>query len=171
MCHKIINGRSCIPSSTFSQHPYPSLRHSHSILLFAPQTHSVSHRFSFFISVVPLWNPLPLTIPFTSSAVTFKSHVVAYMYQFCLLYLLFFCFGGSTWISIYFAFGIPICLTLSCIKICIKKRKNSAKPKPYLLACTSVSFIELCYVHKTQILLLGNRLYTLYVILLCQGKK
>lgn len=80
MCHKIINGRSCIPSSTFSQHPYPSLRHSHSFPLFVPQSHSVSHRSSFFISVVPLWNSLPSTIPLASSAVTFKSHVVAYMY-------------------------------------------------------------------------------------------
>ena len=41
---------------------------------------SFSYRFSFFISVVPLWNSLPSTIPFASSAVTFKSHVVAYMY-------------------------------------------------------------------------------------------
>ena len=80
VCSKIISGRSCIPPSTFSQHPYPSLRHSHSFPLFAPQTHSVSHRYSFFISVVPLWNSLPSTIPFASSAATFKSHVVAHMY-------------------------------------------------------------------------------------------
>ena len=34
MCHKIINGRSCIPSSIFSQHPYPSQRHSHRFLFY-----------------------------------------------------------------------------------------------------------------------------------------
>ena len=77
MCRKIVNGQSCIPPSAFTPHPYPSLRHSDSLPLLVPQTHSVSHRSSVFVSVVSLWNSLPSTIPLTSSA-TFKTHMVAY---------------------------------------------------------------------------------------------
>ena len=51
-------GQSCIPPSTFSPHPYPSLWHSHSLPLLVPRTHLVS----VFVSVVSLWNSLPSTI-------------------------------------------------------------------------------------------------------------
>ena len=63
---------------------------------------SISDAF-FCVSVVPLWNSLPSTIPLTSSAVTFKCLTLLFI---CIIFLcffhlrifvcrFFFCFCGS----------------------------------------------------------------------------
>ena len=76
---------------------------------------------------------LILTIPLASSAVTFKSHVVAYMYEICLLVFTFLLFLGEALELAYILLsGIPIYLTLSCIKIWIKKKKKKIKMLKYV---------------------------------------
>ena len=54
MCYKIINGRSCIPPNTFSQHPYPSLRHCHTFPCLFRRLIQYLIDPPFFVSVVPL---------------------------------------------------------------------------------------------------------------------
>ena len=72
LCYKIVKNLSCIPSSNFVSHPHPSLRHSHNLCLLYPLTRSNSHKFSFFVSVVPLWNSLPSPVVNASSLNSFK---------------------------------------------------------------------------------------------------
>jgi len=95
MCHKIINGRSCIPSSTFSQHPYPSLRHSHSLPLFVPQSHSVSHRSSFLYLLFLCGTLCPQLFHLHLQLLPLSPMLLLICIKYVSLYLLFFCFWGS----------------------------------------------------------------------------
>ena len=70
--HEIVKNLSCIPSSNFVSHPHPSLHHSHNLCLLYPLTRSNSHKFSFFVSVVPLWNSLPSPVVNATSLNSFK---------------------------------------------------------------------------------------------------
>ena len=72
LCYKIVKNLSCIPSSNFVSHPHPSLRHSHNLCLLYPLTSSNSHKFSFFVSVVLLWNSLPSPVVNAYSLNSFK---------------------------------------------------------------------------------------------------
>ena len=72
LCYNIVKNLSFIPSSNFVSHPHPSLRHSHNLCLLYPLTRSNSHKFSFFVSVVPLWNSLPSPVVNASSLNSFK---------------------------------------------------------------------------------------------------
>ena len=73
LCYKIVKNLSCIPSSNFVSYPHPSLRHSHNLCLLSPLTRSNSHKFSFFVSVVPLWNSLISPVVNASSLISFKN--------------------------------------------------------------------------------------------------
>jgi len=59
VCYNILNNYSCIPPSVFTPHLYPHLRHSHSKMVLRPNAKTNSHRYSFFIDVMPIWNSLP----------------------------------------------------------------------------------------------------------------
>ena len=72
LCFRILKGHSLIPSSFFTPHPSPHLRHNHSYPLFYPLCHSRSHLSSFNISVIPLWNCLPSHLVNVSSPDSFK---------------------------------------------------------------------------------------------------
>ena len=62
LCYRILNNMSIIPPTFFTAHPSPHLRHNHSLPLYYPPIRSTSHLSSFSISVVPLWNNLPVDI-------------------------------------------------------------------------------------------------------------
>ena len=62
LCYRILNNCSIIPSSFFTPHPSPHLRHNHSLPLYYPPIRSTSHLSSFSVSVVPIWNCLPSDI-------------------------------------------------------------------------------------------------------------
>ena len=61
VCYNILNNYSCncIPPSVFTPHLYPHLRHSHSKMVLRPNAKTNSHKYSFFIDVIPIWNSLP----------------------------------------------------------------------------------------------------------------
>ena len=71
--YNILNNLSCISSSTFTPHPSPSPRHPHNQILFKPFVPTLSHRHSFFIDVIPIWNSLPSHIVNSPSSNTCKS--------------------------------------------------------------------------------------------------
>ena len=66
LCYRIVNSLSVLPSSFFTPHPAPHLRHNHSLPLYYPPIHSVSHLSSFSSSVIPLWNCLSSDIAMAS---------------------------------------------------------------------------------------------------------
>ena len=72
LCFRIVKGNSLIPSSFFTPHPSPHLRHNHSLPLYYPTCHSRSLLSSFAISVVPRWNCLPSSLVDVSSINSFK---------------------------------------------------------------------------------------------------
>ena len=69
LCYRIISNHSIIPSSLFTPHPSPKLRHKHSIPLYYPQVRSTSHLSSFG---VPIWNCLPPDVVTAPSSDSFK---------------------------------------------------------------------------------------------------
>ena len=69
LCYRIISNHSFIPSSLFTPHPSPKLRHKHSIPLYYPQVRSTSHLSSFG---VPIWNCLPPDVVTAPSSDSFK---------------------------------------------------------------------------------------------------
>ena len=52
LCYRIVNGRSIIPPSLFTSHPYSSLRHAHHMPLYYPKFRTTSHQASFYVSVI-----------------------------------------------------------------------------------------------------------------------
>ena len=58
--NRILNN--CSIPSLFTPHPSPHLRHNHPFALYYPTCHSTAHLSSFAISVVPLWNCLPIGV-------------------------------------------------------------------------------------------------------------
>ena len=72
LCHRILLGNSIIPSSTFTPHPTPHLRHTNCMPLFCPHVKTRAHLSSFMISVIPLWNSLLQSIMSHFSTPSFK---------------------------------------------------------------------------------------------------
>ena len=62
LCNRTLNNCSILPPSLFTPHPSPHLRHNHPFALYYPTCHSTAHLSSFAISVVPLWNCLPIGV-------------------------------------------------------------------------------------------------------------
>ena len=62
LCNCILNHCSILSPSLFTPHPSPYLRHNHPYALYYPTCHSTAHLSSFAISVVPLWNCLPIDV-------------------------------------------------------------------------------------------------------------
>ena len=62
LCNQIVKGYSILPPSFFTPHPFRHLRHNHSLPLYHPPCCSTAHPSSFSVSVVPLWNHLPIDI-------------------------------------------------------------------------------------------------------------
>ena len=60
--YNITNKLSRLPPTVFINHPSPSPRHPHNKILFQPYVSTLSHRHSFFIDVIPIWNSLSLTV-------------------------------------------------------------------------------------------------------------
>ena len=73
--YNILNNLSRIPQTNFTNHPSPSPRHQHNKILFQPFVSTLSHRHSFFIDVIPLWNSLPAFIVNSPSPHIFKSRL------------------------------------------------------------------------------------------------
>ena len=73
LCFRILSDRSIIPSSFFTPHPYPNLRHTNSRpLYYDPSVKSKSHLSSFKLSCVPIWNCLPPHCVLATSSCSFK---------------------------------------------------------------------------------------------------
>ena len=77
VCYNILNNYSCIPPSVFTPHPYPHLRHSHSKMVLRPNAKTNSHKYSFFIDVIPIWNSLPPDVINSPSPMSFKARISA----------------------------------------------------------------------------------------------
>ena len=75
LCYKILNNHSCIPPLMFSPHPSPSPRHPHNQMLFQPYAKTNSHKSSFFIHIIQLWNHLPSSVVSCLSPASFKSNL------------------------------------------------------------------------------------------------
>ena len=77
----VLNDFSCIPASSFTLHPRPSPRHPHNRIIFMPLIKTVTHKSSFFIDVIHLWNILPLSVSVsTESPSSIKSALQNYVY-------------------------------------------------------------------------------------------
>ena len=74
LCHRILSGYSILPPSIFIPHP-STLRHSYHLPLYRPVTRSTAYSASFFPSVIPLWNNLPLDTVLATSLSGFKSQI------------------------------------------------------------------------------------------------
>ena len=74
LCHRILSGYSILPPSIFIPHP-STLRHSHHLPLYRPVTRSTAYSASFFPSVIPLWNNLPLDTVLATSQSGFKFQI------------------------------------------------------------------------------------------------
>ena len=72
-CFNIINGYSCIPPNLFTPHPSPSPRNSHNQIILIPHAKTNSHKYSFFIGVIPHWNCLPQKLVDCKTPQAFKS--------------------------------------------------------------------------------------------------
>ena len=59
LCNRIFNGYSftILPPSLFTPHPFPHLRHNHSLPLYHPTCRSTDHLSPFSVSVVPIMEP------------------------------------------------------------------------------------------------------------------
>ena len=75
LCNRIVKGYSILPPSFFTPHPFPHLRHNHSLPLYHPPCRSTAHLSSFSVSVVPLWNHLPIDIVCAPSLYSFKKRL------------------------------------------------------------------------------------------------
>ena len=75
LCNRILKGYSILPPSLFTPHPFPHLRHNHSLPLYHPTCRSTAHLSSFSVSVVPLWNRLPMDIVCAPSLYSFKKRL------------------------------------------------------------------------------------------------
>ena len=75
LCNCILRGYSILPPSFFTPHPFPHLRHNHSLSLYHPTCRSIAHLSSFSVSVVPLWNHLPMDIVCAPSLWSFKKRL------------------------------------------------------------------------------------------------
>lgn len=75
LCRRILCGDSLIPPTVFTPHPSLSVRHLNSKPLFQPFVRTYYHRYSYFVSVVPLWNAIPDRIITLSSGLAFKRHL------------------------------------------------------------------------------------------------
>ena len=62
VCFNILNNLSIISPNVFTLHPRPSPRHPHNQIIFKPYVKTLAHRHSFFVSVIPIWNSLPLNV-------------------------------------------------------------------------------------------------------------
>ena len=56
VCYNIVHQYSSISPTTFTFHPHPSPWCLQNKILFKPFVSTSAHRFSFFISIIPLWN-------------------------------------------------------------------------------------------------------------------
>lgn len=72
LCNRILNNCSILQPSLFTPHPSSHLRHNHHHALYYPTCHSTAHLSSFAISVLPLWNSLPLDVVCAPSVSSFK---------------------------------------------------------------------------------------------------
>lgn len=79
VCRRILSGNSIIPPSVFSPHSNRSVRHTNSYPLFQPFVKTNYHRFSFFVSCVPLWNAIPESIVGLNTNLAFKRHLKKYL--------------------------------------------------------------------------------------------
>ena len=70
------NDRSC---SVFTPHPSQVVRHVNSCPLFVPFVKTQSHRCSFFVCVIAIWNSLPEEIVSLSTDLAFKRHLRQYL--------------------------------------------------------------------------------------------
>jgi len=75
VCYNILNNYSCIPPSVFTPHPYPHLRHSHSKMVLRPNAKTNSHKYSFFIDVISIWNSLPPDVINSPCPMSFKARI------------------------------------------------------------------------------------------------
>ena len=73
--YNIVNKLSRIPLAVFVQHPSPSPRHPHNKILLQPYVSTLSHRYSFFVDVIPLWNSLSSSIVNSPSPYAFKTRL------------------------------------------------------------------------------------------------
>ena len=73
--YNILNNHSRIPQTTFTHQPHPSPRHPHNKILFQPFVPTLSHRHSFFVDVIPVWNSLSSFIVNSPSPNIFKSRL------------------------------------------------------------------------------------------------
>ena len=71
LCCRILVGDSLILDSTFSPHTSRTVRHINS----SPFVKTSYHLYSFFVSVIPLWNSIPDHVICASSVLTFKRHL------------------------------------------------------------------------------------------------
>ena len=72
VCFNILNNLSIISPNVFTLHPRPSPRHPHNQIIFKPYVKTLAHRHSFFVSVIPIWNSLPLNVISSPSPSAFK---------------------------------------------------------------------------------------------------
>ena len=75
LCNRILNNCSILPPSLFTPHPSLHLRHNHPFALYYPTCNSTAHLSSFAISVVPLWNCLPVDVVCAPSLYSFKKRL------------------------------------------------------------------------------------------------
>ena len=73
--YNITNKLSRLPPTVFINHPSPSPRHPHNKILFQPYVSTLSHRHSFFIDVIPIWNSLSSFVVNSPSPNVFKSRL------------------------------------------------------------------------------------------------
>ena len=72
LCRRILLGGSIIPASVFSPHPHPSPRLHHCMALQGQRAKTSAHLYSYFPSVIKLWNKLPSEFISVSTQATFK---------------------------------------------------------------------------------------------------
>ena len=76
LCFRILSDHSIVPSSFFTPHPHPNLRHTNSRpLYYGPSVKSKSHLSSFKFSCVPIWNCLPPHCVLATSSCSFKKAI------------------------------------------------------------------------------------------------
>ena len=113
LCYRIINNLSVIPHSFFTPHPSPHLRHNHSLPLYYPPIHSVSHLSSLSVSVIPLWNCPPPDLDMSSPSL-FKQRLNNFHFCDCnfVLFLLLLLTMSQCCISCY---NVPYLLLFTCV--------------------------------------------------------
>ena len=77
--YNILNNYSCIPQTASTYHPHPSPRHPHNKILFQPFVSTLSHRHSFFVDVIPVWNTLSPLVVNSPSPNTFKTRLYSFL--------------------------------------------------------------------------------------------